>query len=285
MSLGPKHWNILLVDDEPDVLRVSELAMRDFTVDNLPINILTATSKAEALNMIEQEETWISHLAVAFIDVVMESDTAGLELCQYIREKKKNRVSQLYIRTGQPGVAPERAVIDRYDISGYFTKAEMTEDKLYSLVKSGVRQFYAVQVLQASLMMLEQLVEIGDSKEKLMGALQKLGQGFYPPHAPDDNAVLFTINGEPVVGPLGWDMETAVSFKETLDATEGVSLSADGDKCVHGKDGALMIKVAATDTRPEVVNLLQYQNRLSESRIRTIHSFSRTLATLWARSG
>ena len=37
-------------------------------------------------------------------------------------------------------MSPERAVLDRYDINGYFTKAEATEDKLYSLVKS-VRQY------------------------------------------------------------------------------------------------------------------------------------------------
>ena len=67
----------------------------------------------------------------------MESDTAGLELCEYIREKQQNRLTQFYIRTGQPGIAPEREVIDRYDINGYFTKVELTEDKLYSLVKAG----------------------------------------------------------------------------------------------------------------------------------------------------
>ena len=36
-------------------------------------------------------------------------------------------------------MAPERAVIDRYDINGYVSKIEATEDKLYTLVKSGVR--------------------------------------------------------------------------------------------------------------------------------------------------
>lgn len=35
--------------------------------------------------------------------------------------------------------------MDRYDINGYFTKVEATEDKLYSLVKSGVRQFLTLQ--------------------------------------------------------------------------------------------------------------------------------------------
>jgi hypothetical protein len=80
-------------------------------------------------------------VAIALIDVVMETDQAGLELCQYIRETLNNRVTQIYVRTGQPGVAPEREVIDRYDINGYFTKVEATQDKLYSIVKAGVREF------------------------------------------------------------------------------------------------------------------------------------------------
>ena len=137
-----KHWNVLVVDDEPDVLAVSRLAMRDIEVDGTPIKLHTAASKAEAITLLNTTLATGSgpSLAVAFIDVVMETDEAGLELCRYIRETLRNSLSQLYIRTGQPGVTPERSVIDRYDINGYFTKAEATEDKLYSLVKAGVRQ-------------------------------------------------------------------------------------------------------------------------------------------------
>ena len=80
--------------------------------------------------------------SVALIDVVMETDHAGLELCQYIREVMQNRFLQIFVRTGQPGVAPERTVIDRYDIQGYLSKAEATEDKLYTVVKAGARTSY-----------------------------------------------------------------------------------------------------------------------------------------------
>ncbi|MCB0064721.1 MAG: hypothetical protein KDE19_21505, partial [Caldilineaceae bacterium] len=126
------EWDVLLVDDEPDVLSVSKLAMRDFEVYGLPLKIHTAASKAEALEFLRSKPENQFGLAVALVDVVMESDSAGLELCQTIREEMGNKLTQLFIRTGQPGVAPERSVIDRYDINGYFTKAEATEDKLYS---------------------------------------------------------------------------------------------------------------------------------------------------------
>src|SRR5262249_18430250 len=128
-------FNVLLVDDDPEVLAVSKLAMRDFTVYGLPINLITAKSKGEAIRLFESAEAThpgLNNLSLAFIDVVMETDTAGLELCRYIREDRNNKLVQLVLRTGQPGVAPEREVVDRYEINGYLSKVEATEDKLYS---------------------------------------------------------------------------------------------------------------------------------------------------------
>lgn len=149
------YWDILVVDDEPDVLSVTKLALRDVRVYGLPLRIHTAASKAEAIRLLEGMKipgAPKTMVAVALVDVVMETDHAGLELCEYIRDDLKNQYMQVYICTGQPGVAPERKVIDDYDISGYFTKVEATEQKLYTLVKSGVRQWltygYALGLLE-----------------------------------------------------------------------------------------------------------------------------------------
>ena len=43
------EFHVVLVDDEPDVLEVSRLAMRHFKVYGLPIRLHTATSKAQAI--------------------------------------------------------------------------------------------------------------------------------------------------------------------------------------------------------------------------------------------
>src|SRR4051794_10210463 len=114
-----KEWQILLVDDDPDVLAVSKLAMQNFEVYDLPMRIHTASSKAEAIEVIKGlTRLKNAVIAAAFIDVVMETDTAGLELCDYIRNTAEDNMMQLYVRTGQPGIAPERSVIDKYDING-----------------------------------------------------------------------------------------------------------------------------------------------------------------------
>jgi CheY-like chemotaxis protein len=174
-------WEVLLVDDEPDVLAVSKLAMRSFEVYGLPLTIHTAASKAEAVTFLEGRPGLAgglngSGLAVALIDVVMETDDAGLELCRYMREERDNQLTQIYVRTGQPGVAPERSVIDRYDINGYFTKLEATEDKLYSLTKSGVRQYLSTLTSLSVAGILRGTIMAGDSRERIAAMLET-----YPP--------------------------------------------------------------------------------------------------------
>ena len=173
----PSDFNVLVVDDDPDVLAVRKLAMRGFTPLNLPIQLVTASSKAEAIELIQRDLSTPAYpggnFAVALIDVVMETDTAGLELCDYIRNTLHNRTSQLYIRTGQPGVAPERDVIDRYDINGYFTKVEATEDKLYTMVKSGVSEITFAQTAVSLLDLLSVLAAYSDSRDAMFGILDQ----------------------------------------------------------------------------------------------------------------
>lgn len=33
MTVGPKQWNVMLIDDEPDVLSVSKLALQNVNID------------------------------------------------------------------------------------------------------------------------------------------------------------------------------------------------------------------------------------------------------------
>ena len=169
------YWDVLVVDDEPDVLAVTKLALRDMRVYGLPLRIHTAATKAEAVDLLYgmkmpgAPETMV---AVALVDVVMETDHAGLELCEFIRKDLGNQYMQVYIRTGQPGVAPERKVIDEYDISGYFTKVEATEQKLYTLVKTGVRQWLTYGYALGLLELTNQEVAAAGSRKALVDYLK-----------------------------------------------------------------------------------------------------------------
>ncbi len=276
-------FNILLVDDEPDVLSVSKLAMQNFKVYGLPLKIHTASSKAEAIELINSTllptDMPGHNFAVAFIDVVMETDQAGLELCQYIRETLKNREVQLYIRTGQPGVAPEREVIDRYDINGYFTKMEATEDKLYSLVKSGVRMHHFISSALILNGMTHAMIAASDSRDAMYDILMQvkdglmlesgLGGGFIF----EDRTAFVNSTGE----------ET-LELRDELDKLEGITMNAEGDKYVL--DGhRLLIKIAASPTTDEVYYLLDAFNPPSELFVLLFYQALRSLAALWKKAG
>ncbi len=245
-------WPILIVDDEPDVLQLSKLVMQDFTVYGLPVELHTAGSKAEAIELMRTELVPLlptvpaPRVAVAFIDVVMETDTAGLELCEHIRETMGNKVVQLFIRTGQPGVAPERQVIDNYDINGYFTKAETTEDKLYSLVKSGVRQYFSFTAAMAMSMMTSVAINAAGSRDSLRGVLQMI------PMLRRDGHYLF-IDGEGIAG--GLDEAEARDLADRLARSEGQSFG--GGTFITDGSRNILLSVEGGDGKSSVQHVIK----------------------------
>src|SRR5215469_18214471 len=69
-------WRVLVVDDDPDVFRVTELSLKRLRFRDRPVQILTASSGGTARAHLENEHD----IALALIDVVMETETAGLDL-------------------------------------------------------------------------------------------------------------------------------------------------------------------------------------------------------------
>jgi adenylate cyclase len=130
-------WQVLIVDDEMDVHRITRLALDDLVFAGRPIHLLSAYSAAEALRLLQSEP----NIALILLDVVMESEHAGLELVRQIREQIANRLVRIILRTGQPGQAPERQVIVEYDINDYKAKAELTVQKLFTAVVVALRSY------------------------------------------------------------------------------------------------------------------------------------------------
>lgn len=130
-------WTVMVVDDDASVHEVTRLALADFQFEGRALRFLSAftAAQAEAL-LVEHRDT-----ALVLLDVVMESDHAGLGLVSYVREVLGNRTVRIVLRTGQPGQAPERRVITDYDITDYKTKVELTSGKLYTAVVTALRTF------------------------------------------------------------------------------------------------------------------------------------------------
>ncbi|MCC5854844.1 MAG: DUF3369 domain-containing protein [Idiomarina sp.] len=136
-ELPQEHWKILIVDDEPEVHAVTKLALSDFQFLGRGLEFHSAYSGAEAKELIQAHPD----AAIVLLDVVMETDDAGLGVARYIRDELGNRYTRIILRTGQPGQAPERTVIVNYDINDYKSKTELTAQKLFTAVMSSLRSY------------------------------------------------------------------------------------------------------------------------------------------------
>jgi len=147
-STGTKsdyNWKVLVVDDEEDVHTVTHMALDGFELQNKFIKFIDAYSAAEAKKILRETPD----IAIVLLDVVMESNNAGLELIKFIREEINNHFTRIILRTGQPGEAPERDIIRAYQINDYKTKTELTSDKLFTAVLASLRTYEAMVMIDS----------------------------------------------------------------------------------------------------------------------------------------
>ncbi|MDK9697273.1 MAG: DUF3369 domain-containing protein [Siculibacillus sp.] len=131
----PRTWKVAVIDDDPAVHEGTRFALWDYSLAGQGLEILSARSAAEGRALLRAHPD----LAVILLDVVMETETAGLELVEFIRGELGNELVRIILRTGQPGQAPERGVIVGYDINDYKAKTELTADKLFTALTSAIR--------------------------------------------------------------------------------------------------------------------------------------------------
>ena len=147
-------WKLLVVDDDPDVHGVTHFVLHDQRIFNRPLRLLYAHSTREARELLRQHPD----IAVALVDVVMETDQAGLDLVKYIRDELGLAECRIILRTGQPGYAPELAVIHQYDINDYRTKAELTHTRLITTVSTALRAYDQLRIIAENRRGLELIV-------------------------------------------------------------------------------------------------------------------------------
>lgn len=133
----PQTHRVLVVDDEPDVFTLTKLSLRQVQYRGHAVELVSATSGAACVEQLRQHP----QTSVILLDVVMESEHAGLDACRAIREQLGNKLVRILLRTGQPGSAPEKQAIDEYDIDGYLLKTELTTTRLYAAVRTALKAY------------------------------------------------------------------------------------------------------------------------------------------------
>ena len=139
-------WVVLIVDDEPDVHPMTRLALRGVQYRGRPLEILSAYSAAEGFEILRKHP----ETALVLLDVVMETDDAGLNLARRVRDELGNSLIRIILRTGQPGQAPEEKVILEYDINDYKAKTELTSRKLFVTVIASLRTYESLMIIEQS---------------------------------------------------------------------------------------------------------------------------------------
>ena len=132
---GP--WEILIVDDEHEVHDITATVLKDVVFDGQPLRFHNAYSTMEAKKIIAT----VPNIALSLLDQIMEDEDSGLQLVRHIREERGNRTMRIILRTGVGGNAPQRRIVNEYEINDYRTKAELSSGKLFTSVVKSLRNY------------------------------------------------------------------------------------------------------------------------------------------------
>ncbi|MCE2573107.1 DUF3369 domain-containing protein [Motilimonas eburnea] len=150
-----RYWKVMIVDDEQDIHSVTRMVTHQMRFMDLPVKTLSAYSGAEAKQLIKENPD----TALMFLDVVMETDHAGLDVVKHVRNELQNTQTRIILRTGQPGQAPELNVIVEYDINDYKEKAELTSQKLRTTIYASLRNYRDIQAIEITKHNLEAMIK------------------------------------------------------------------------------------------------------------------------------
>ncbi|RJG25869.1 PAS domain-containing protein [Massilia cavernae] len=142
----PAPWRILIVDDDVDVHVVTKFALSAASFQGRRLSFLHAYSGKEALAILRDTPD----IAMMLLDVIMETDDAGLRVARQVREELHNDLVRIVLRTGQPGQAYEHGVIVDYDINDYWCKADLTTRKLFTTVIASLRAYSTLSASKAA---------------------------------------------------------------------------------------------------------------------------------------
>lgn len=167
-----RKWKVAVIDDDPAVHDGTRFALSDYSLNGQGLEILSAYSAAEGRKLMAEH----GDIAAVLLDVIMETDVAGLELVEFIRNEIRNETVRIILRTGQPGQAPERRVIVQYDINDYKAKTELTADKLFTSLTAALRSYQQLERMVQTRRGLEIIIDAASTLYDFK-SMQRLAEG------------------------------------------------------------------------------------------------------------
>jgi len=142
--LSPKFWEILLVDDNAHLHDIVEKSFDEIFINNKKVKMLHAYNAQEAKKLIEEN----SDIAIAFIDIAMQTPDAGLELVNYIRGTLYNTSMRIVIINSDNSPIPAIDILDHYDINDYKDRRCLESQRLFITIRTAIKQYQQFKDLQ-----------------------------------------------------------------------------------------------------------------------------------------
>ena len=156
-------WNILVVDDNNFIHVLFKEMLKDFKFEEKSINIISAFSTKEAMEILSKEKD----IAVIFLDIFLDERDSGFKLSKYIREVLRNFTTRIILMTGKGTTKLRETAILNYDINGYEDKDNLFNDKLYIVLVSALRSYRDILHIDNNKKIMEQVVA---SSSKLLAS-------------------------------------------------------------------------------------------------------------------
>lgn len=139
-----EKWKILISDDDEDIHLMTKAVLKDFVYKNKELQFFSAYNGIDTVELLKNN----NDIVLVLLDVIMESDDAGLQVVKQIRDKLKNNNIQIILRTGQAGQLLEDDVVMNYAINDYKEKTELTSKKLITSVTTSIRSFENIKEVE-----------------------------------------------------------------------------------------------------------------------------------------
>ena len=139
-------WKILIADDDEAVHSLTKTVLADFEYQDKSLKMLSTYNGEDTFKLLKDDKD----IVLVLLDVVMETDDAGLNVVRRLREELNNNLTQVILRTGQAGKAPELDVVKNYAINDYKEKTELTSQKLYTSIITAIRSYENIKSLESN---------------------------------------------------------------------------------------------------------------------------------------
>lgn len=124
-------WNVLIVDDEPDVHTTTIHALSSERIHGRPLQFVSAFSAKEAMSIAEGR----LDIDLMLLDAVMESEDAGITCACHVREAlRRKEIPIIIMRSGFAGLEVERNIDNLTCIDEFVHKTRASRQVLIDVL-------------------------------------------------------------------------------------------------------------------------------------------------------